>query len=154
MAWAALLHVAGAHAAEGALRRLRASNKAREAVVALLRDLPPAQGISALAVADQKLLLRRNGPELVDLVRVVALAGDGDLAAFDRLREMRATFTADTGPAGLDATPLIGGRDLREAGIQPGPDYGRVLLQVERAQLEGRVTTREEALALALELIS
>lgn len=52
--------------------------------------------------------------------------------------------------SGLAAfAPLIGGADLAELGLAPGPRYGEILRAVLDAQLEGRVTSREEALALA-----
>ncbi len=43
---------------------------------------------------------------------------------------------------------LVTGRDLIEAGYTPGPEFGSILNALEDAQLEGRVRTREEALAL------
>jgi hypothetical protein len=42
---------------------------------------------------------------------------------------------------------LLTGRDLIEAGFEPGPTFSVILTAAEDAQLEGRVTTREEALA-------
>ena len=47
-------------------------------------------------------------------------------------------------------TPLITGDDLEAAGLKPGPLFKRVLESVYDAQLEGRVNSREEALAMAL----
>jgi poly(A) polymerase len=41
---------------------------------------------------------------------------------------------------------LITGRDLIEAGYEPGPRFKEVLGAVEDAQLEGRLTSREEAM--------
>ena len=34
-------------------------------------------------------------------------------------------------------------------GLKPGPDFGRILADVEEAQLEGKVTTRAQALEMA-----
>jgi poly(A) polymerase len=48
--------------------------------------------------------------------------------------------------------PLITGDNLTAAGLTPGPAFKRVLDAVYDAQLESRVTTREQALKLALEL--
>ena len=62
----------------------------------------------------------------------------------ERLRELKKTEVA---PA-----PLITGDDLTAAGLTPGPVFKRVLDAVYDAQLEGRVTTHEQALALALDL--
>jgi poly(A) polymerase len=43
---------------------------------------------------------------------------------------------------------LITGKDLIDAGYSPGPEFGRLLNLIEDAQLEGRVNTKEQALAL------
>jgi poly(A) polymerase len=48
--------------------------------------------------------------------------------------------------------PLITGDDLTAAGLAPGPVFKRVLDQVYDAQLEDRVTTKEAALAMAMDL--
>ena len=46
---------------------------------------------------------------------------------------------------------LVTGRDLIAAGYKPGPQFKAMLLAAEDAQLEGRVHTTEEALALLRE---
>ena len=50
-------------------------------------------------------------------------------------------------PSGLTPDPVITGDDLVEAGYQPGPEFGVWLEELYNAQLEGRLTTLEEALA-------
>jgi tRNA nucleotidyltransferase (CCA-adding enzyme) len=46
--------------------------------------------------------------------------------------------------------PLLLGRHLIEAGFEPGPQMGRVLRGIYELQLDGEVTTLEEALEVAL----
>ena len=46
--------------------------------------------------------------------------------------------------------PLITGDDLTAAGLSPGPVFKKVLERAYDEQLEGRVGTKEEAMALAL----
>jgi poly(A) polymerase len=48
--------------------------------------------------------------------------------------------------------PLVTGDDLTAAGIKPGPVFKRVLDAVYDAQLEARVGSKEQALAMGLEL--
>jgi tRNA nucleotidyltransferase (CCA-adding enzyme) len=49
---------------------------------------------------------------------------------------------------------LITGNDLmRSLNIPPGQQIGKVLLEIQLAQVEGKISTREEALALAAKLI-
>jgi poly(A) polymerase len=153
LAWATLLHLGGPEAADQALARLRASNKEREGAVDLLARLEVARTLSGRGVAEQKRTLREaHYEELAELLRVTSLAGDGDLESYRYLRARREAFARDPGPGGLSAKPLIGGKDLKAAGLLPGKLYGQILAAVEDAQLEGRVSSREEALALALEL--
>jgi tRNA nucleotidyltransferase (CCA-adding enzyme) len=45
--------------------------------------------------------------------------------------------------------PLLQGRHLIESGYEPGPQMGRLLRAVYELQLDGKVTTLEEALAAA-----
>ena len=47
---------------------------------------------------------------------------------------------------------LINGDDLIQAGYQPGPQFKEWLTAVEDAQLEGTISTREEALELVKSL--
>ena len=45
--------------------------------------------------------------------------------------------------------PLLLGRDLIAMGMKPGVEFGKILKRVYEAQLDGKVTTKEEAQALA-----
>ena len=45
--------------------------------------------------------------------------------------------------------PLLTGKDLIAAGYSPGPWFSQVLAAAEDAQLEGRISTKEEALEFA-----
>lgn len=120
-----------ARRADEILRRLRFSNADRERVVALVArqsdlfppDAPPA-GI--------RRWLLRVPPDLVrDLFRLrIALfraqptpGGDRDLT--ERWRKAHAVLLEH--PAIAVGDLAIGGHDLRELGIEPGPVYGRIL---------------------------
>jgi hypothetical protein len=46
-------------------------------------------------------------------------------------------------------TPLITGKDLIRLGLEPGPTIGRILEQVQEADDDGLIQTREQALDLA-----
>jgi poly(A) polymerase len=46
----------------------------------------------------------------------------------------------------LKPKPLVGGDDLIAAGYRPGPAFALMLRAAEDAQLEGRISTKEEAL--------
>ncbi len=46
----------------------------------------------------------------------------------------------------LDPPPLVTGEDLKSLGLEPGPQFGRLLAWVREQQLDGQLHTREEAL--------
>lgn len=50
-------------------------------------------------------------------------------------------------------TPLLGGHDLRELGLPPGPVFGRIKQRLLQARLDGEVQSREDELALARSLM-
>lgn len=77
-------------------------------------------------------------------------AGAGDLAATlwpDRIEAVRAEVDelART-PGGLAPEPLVTGDDLVEAGFSPGPGFKGWLEEAYNLQLEGELTTREDAI--------
>ena len=53
---------------------------------------------------------------------------------------------------GLAPEPLLGGKDLIDAGYAAGPKFTKIIESVYDAQLEGRVGTFEEALEMAGDL--
>jgi tRNA nucleotidyltransferase (CCA-adding enzyme) len=76
--------------------------------------------------------------------------GDFDCAAtldwfLDRARALGVEHEA---PA-----PLLLGRHLLQMGMSPGPEIGRILKAVYERQLDGEVTSLEEALDAARELL-
>ena len=62
------------------------------------------------------------------------------IGVLDRLEKV----AADTGRP----TRLMTGEDIMDlAGIAPGPEVGRILEEIEEAQLSGKIRTPEEAKA-------
>jgi tRNA nucleotidyltransferase (CCA-adding enzyme) len=49
--------------------------------------------------------------------------------------------------------PLVRGRDLLALGVQPGPRMGALLREIYEQQLDGRLQTVDEGIALARELL-
>ena len=135
------------------LEALRCSRKERDGAVALVDALGAARGYAELSVAARKRLLRaEHAPALLALVAADEAARELSEEGSRLLGTDRARWLADKSPAGLAARPLIGGRDLSQAGLRPGPAFARILSQVEDAQLEGRVTDAAQALSLALSI--
>ena len=78
------------------------------------------------------------------LADAVARQVDEDGSSIEYCRRKLAMPAAELNPA-----PLITGDDLREAGLQAGPLFRRILETVRNAQLERQIATRGDALALA-----
>ena len=105
------------------------------------------------AERDRRRFLHRLGP-LWPTALAAHGARESDPEARDRwrraVREVAALVARD-GPEILDPPRLLGGDDVqRLLGVPPGPEVGRALDRVRRAQVEGMVTTRAEAEALLL----
>ena len=88
-------------------------------------------------------------PNLSDVSALTACAG---LETLDLSGCFRLADVAALARTGLAPDPLVGGDDLLEAGMPPGPSFRMILDRVYDAQLEGRLQDRESALAMALEL--
>lgn len=80
-----------------------------------------------------------------------ALAGVGFFnQRISKLRsELDQLQATDFAPA-----PLITGDDLTAAGASPGPAFKRALTEAYDAQLEGRIQTRDEAMEIAMKIIT
>ncbi|CAK8725041.1 hypothetical protein KKHLCK_15705 [Candidatus Electrothrix laxa] len=105
-------------------------------------------------------LVRKIGEHLPGLFLVAmsdALAGKGEASPDDIEEEVAGLFgrllqveEKHVAPV-RTAPPLITGRDLiEELSLTPGPLFREILEQVEEAHMEHRISTRAEALALAL----
>ena len=75
--------------------------------------------------------------------------GDFDCSAMDWFLERARALGVDHGPP----APILMGRHLLALGVSPGPGIGSILRQVYEQQLDGGITTREEATAAARALL-
>jgi poly(A) polymerase len=94
----------------------------------------------SLGIAAQKRLA--TSPHFYD---ALALVQATDRQMFVDLRRN----VHELSQTGLDPAPLLDGGDLINIGLKPGPSFSRVLAAVYDAQLEGSISTKEQALALA-----
>ncbi|HUJ40225.1 MAG TPA: CCA tRNA nucleotidyltransferase [Candidatus Acidoferrales bacterium] len=133
----------GARLAEAIAARLRFSGDETERVVALVAQHLRFKDVAAMRPATLKRFVRQpHFDEHLQLHRMDCLASHRNLDTFHFLRR----FLADTPPEAVRPARLITGDDLKELGLPPGPSYRRILEAVEEAQLEGRVTNRDQAL--------
>ncbi|MDQ1472081.1 MAG: hypothetical protein QOJ99_3561 [Bryobacterales bacterium] len=136
----------GLELAHALLTRLRFPTHVIEAVEALIANHMKFKDVPHMRESKVKRFLRM--PDFEDhmaLHRLDCLSSHGSLDNYEFIRRKQ----AEVPPEELKPAPLITGRDLIAAGYKPGPQFGTALTAVEDAQLEGRITTREEALCFA-----
>jgi len=124
----------------------------RSQVLALVREhLKPRKFYRRRATTtegDFRRLARRVDIDLLFRVGKACAMGRGSASstvAEDWFIERARALGVEHGPP----APLLQGRHLLEAGFEPGPRMGKLLRSVYELQLDGEVTTSEEALAAA-----
>ncbi|MBM4004392.1 MAG: CCA tRNA nucleotidyltransferase [Planctomycetes bacterium] len=136
-------------------QRWRLSAEITKRTVALLKYEPSILEARRLAWPRlQRLLVKPFATELLDYTATIAqvrFSGDpsGPVGDVEYCRERLAWPQHQLNPP-----PLINGDDLVASGLQPGPRFRQILEQIRDAQLEGRITTRESALAMGKMLSS
>jgi tRNA nucleotidyltransferase/poly(A) polymerase len=130
--------------------RLRLSNheaKAAGWLAAAVADLEAPSAAAAQArpwSAVQPWLADPRAPRLTDMLRARAACGLGSATTAAWLTAQLARPRAE-----IDPPPLLSGDDLVGLGIARGPAVGDVLKRLRRMQLDGGISSRDEALAIA-----
>ena len=145
----AFLSTQSVNAAVRAMRQaLKISNEESDQMSGTLGGLEPLLHDAGPHIAAMKRFLARpTAPLSRQLLAALAAVGveRGRASWLDReLSELQKTNFAPQ--------PLIDGDILTGIGMQPGPLFKRILNEVYDAQLEGRVTRREEAIIMAKQI--
>ncbi|MDR5694365.1 MAG: CCA tRNA nucleotidyltransferase [Armatimonadota bacterium] len=140
----------GAEIAQRICRRLRFSNEEIERIVALVREHMRFKDLPRMRPAKARRFLSR--PDFLDhleLHRVDCLASHGDLSTYEWAKEAYTRLSKE------EPMPprLLTGDDLIGLGLKPGPRFREILAAVEDEQLEGRISTKEEALTFVKRLL-
>lgn len=139
----------GVRLTENIMTRLRFSNEQIQQVVALVANHMKFKDVPAMRESTLKRFLRLpDFAEHLELHRLDCEASHRRLETYEMVKAKLAELPAEE----LKPAPLITGRDLIAHGLEPGPLFSRLLRAVEDAQLEGRISTREEALELVEKL--
>ncbi|WP_353744956.1 CCA tRNA nucleotidyltransferase [Acidobacterium sp.] len=129
-------------------RRLRFSNDETEQILALVENHMRFGDIQRMKPSTLKRFFRLPGfDEHLELHRIDCLSSHGDLTLYEFAQQQYHALP----PEAVRPPLLVTGRDLIEAGYQPGPQFRQWLALAEDAQLEGRIHSREEGLALIRE---
>ena len=164
LAWGALLHDVGKpptfrrapdrirfdnHAdigtkmAEAICQRLRMSNDDTEQITAIVSQHMKFPELPKMRESTLKRFLRQpKFEEHLEMHRLDCLSSHRDLTLYEFAKEKLAT----TPPEQIRPEPLVTGHDLIAAGYPAGPRFKNILSEVEDAQLEGGVTSKEEAM--------
>ncbi len=122
---------------------LRFSNDDTEQILALVANHMRFSHVSQMKESTFKRFVRMpHFDEHLELHRLDCRASHRNLASYNLTRER----IAATPPEAIRPVPLISGDDLIAAGYLPGPRFKEILSQVEDAQLEGRLLSRDSAL--------
>ena len=170
LAWGALLHDVGKPAtfshrppdrirfnghvevgvkiAHEILRRLRFSNEDCDQILSLVENHMRFGDVEKMKESTLKRFFRLpRFDEHLDLHRIDCLSSHGDLSLWEFAKRRREELPEEE----VRPVLLVTGSDLIAAGYAPGPRFKEMLAAAEDAQLEGRIRTREEGLALIAE---
>lgn len=126
---------------------LKISNEESDALAESLENLEPlTQPLPPRLAALKRFLARPAAMLSRQLLDALSNAGALDSARADWLRQQFAALEQSQ----FAPPPLITGDDLNAAGIPPGPVYKLALDAAYDAQLENQISTRDEAIAIAI----
>jgi len=135
----------GAEMAVRIMGRLRFSGDEIRQVEALVANHLRFKDVPNMRESTLKRFLRMERfEEHLELHRLDCVSSHGLLDNYHFVREK----LAETPPERLRPPRLLTGRDLIDAGYEPGPLFAQMLEAVETAQLESRVNSLREALEL------
>jgi poly(A) polymerase len=136
----------GIEVAHGLLMRLRFPNDVIAGAEALIANHMKFMETPRMRESTLKRFMRlADFEEHMALHRLDCLSSHGHLDNYEFVRRKQ----REVPPEALKPAPLVTGKDLIAAGFRPGPAFGVVLSEIEDAQLEGRISTAEEALRFA-----
>jgi len=139
----------GTKMAEEICHRFRLSNEDTEQVSSLVANHMRFGDVKRMKDSTLKRFFRLpRFEEHLELHRLDCLSSHRDLSLYDFAKEKLHSMPEEQ----IRPKPLLTGYDLIQAGYTPGPQFKELLAAVEDAQLDGAISTREEALSLVASL--
>jgi poly(A) polymerase len=140
----------GAEMTRKIMRRLRFSSEQIRRVSALVDQHLRFIDVFRMKESTLKRFLRiEDFPLHLELHRLDCLASHGDLSAWRYCRRKYNEYSRKHAEEKLRPRPLLTGHDLIQLGLKPGPIFKKILSEIEDAQLEGKIKTKEQAIKLA-----
>jgi len=138
----------GTKMAEEICRRLRLSNEETEQVLSLVANHMRFADVTRMKESTLKRFFRLpKFEEQLELHRLDCSSSHRDLSLYEFAKEKFHSLPEEQ----IRPAPLVTGDDLIAAGYKPGPMFKELLTAVEDAQLEGSISTRQEAMELVRE---
>jgi putative nucleotidyltransferase with HDIG domain len=129
-------------------RRFRFSNDETRQILSLIDNHMRFADAPRMKSSTLKRFFRlENFPEHLELHRMDCLAAHRNLGIYDFVRGRFESMEEQQ----VRPRPLLTGRDLIDAGYEPGPAFKEMLRAVEDAQLEGTLSAPEDALSFVRE---
>jgi len=133
----------GAQMAREMLTRLRFSNREIEDVVSCVNNHMKFASVKEMRIGKLKqFVVRENFPTELEMHKIDCLASHGKLELHRFLKRKVKEFKRED----LKPKRLINGNDLIAAGIEPGPIMKEILEEVYVLQLEGKMTSKDQAI--------
>ncbi len=124
-------------------RRWKLSNEERRQALAAVEHWPVIRDAHRRDwSAVQPTLIHRDAATIVSVAAAMVAAAQSDSGGVRLSREALAWP-----PEKLDPPTLLTGDDLRDQGVPAGPAYRTILQKLRDAQLDGKIGSREEAIA-------
>jgi poly(A) polymerase len=137
--------------AEVILRRMKYPNHVIDSVVEAVDNHMVFKDVPKMRVSKLKRFMARPNFETeMELHRVDCLGCHGFLDNYDFLRAKQAEFASEP----LIPERILTGADLLDLGWPAGPTVGQILTEAQNLQLEGTLTTREQALTWAKDRVA
>ena len=135
----------GAEIAAEVLRRLKMPGRMSDCIIAAVRNHMRFAQIDKMRTAKwRRLVAEENFPLELELHRIDCISCHGKLGNYllllDRLHELEISHAEALPP------PFLKGGDILALGVLPGPGVGFLLKYAADLQLDGIVSTKEEAL--------
>ncbi len=135
----------GERMAQQILKRLRFGNDEAAQILLLIENHMRFSDVEKMKQSTLKRFFRLpRFAEHLALHRMDCLSSHGSLEYYEFAKERFENLPQEEVRPKL----LVTGKDLIEAGYRPGPQFKKMLALGEDAQLEGRISTREEGLTL------